>query len=169
MKAFGYWKPIVALFVSLGAGLWVMVDHMPWSVMAAVILTAFVSTIYLLLLPAVIAQLASNGANASGRKKPDLSMYRLHESFTLRQAACLLAGSDPMLPALDFEARNWSSAIYATLKSGKISRVRTKYDDYNHTFPDAGGYEPHSETVISREQFLTFCQLHNKKPKFLAD
>lgn len=163
LAVFDFWKQIATGVAAIAFFVWTMIDHLPWSVIAAVVYTATTSTIFLLLLPALFRTAA--GRSAPAATTTNLMIYKDTEQFTLNQAACLLAGVSPRMPYPSDEARDWANALAAAINEGRIKRVQSKNDDWRHV-RDAR-YVADFRTTIARDELKRFADQHGRKPEFL--
>jgi hypothetical protein len=163
---FSWWKGLILLALAIGSFVWAMIDHLPWSVIAAVVYTATTSTIYLLLLPSMFRVL---GGERPAAQSVDFKIYSRMQEFRLKQAACLLANVSPQIPYPTAEASDWAAALTEAIRSGRLKRVETDFDNGSHYFPLGGGYHPHHDTMIPREELKKFAAQHDRHPEFLID
>jgi hypothetical protein len=165
---FGFRQWVISGIVAGGLAVWAWMSQASWPVITAVGMFAFVSAVYLLLLPAFLGILKTGV-----RERPDPKTWKHAKQFRVIQVACLLADYHPHdNPAMVApEANAWIHQLIEALSSNEIERIQTREDDAKHVYVDgqfaSRYYVPHAHTLIARDELIKFCEACDLHPEFL--
>jgi len=98
--------------------------------------------------------------------KPDMDVWKHKDEFYMYEAACLLDDIRPTSAIQDgSNAAAWYGALTTAPDKGEIKRVESVRDNYYYF--DYGKYNPHAQTMISKEELKRFTEKRGQRPRFL--
>ena len=169
LSLLGWQGPLLALFLSALGWLWAHIQGVPTSLAVMASLPVFVAVLYLYKLPAFII-----GTNEiSSLKRPDYELWARLDSYSLGNAACLMAGVHPPdNPAfMPGNALPYYRLLYQAIRNGQLAG-HTPHIQPGQSDPlVTQGQMPNLNTVILRKDLRKFCsdQRNFMFPKFLKE
>lgn len=149
-------KSIIAAVAALVVAGWSFVRDLSAPVIVTLALTVLVQTLYLLYFPAFLKIIRSGIV-----VRPDYSIWKHKHRFYLYEAACLLAGASPVVPAeMDAASEAWLSVLTDAVRDNQLKRLIDQYAAAADRFPD-------EYTSVSAGDLKAFCETKGRKPEFL--
>jgi hypothetical protein len=159
-------SPVVALVVGVVGA---TIKGVPWPITVMAGFCTLVAVLYLIALPIFIraeTRPLSEPNIADEPMRPHWEAWKLHERFTVRDAACLLMNLEPDAADLQTPGVNaWIGALCAAIRTGELNPFKNLED---LPFGDLMGPEIMREraqanwqTVIPKPALMDFAKRHN--------